>query len=214
MNQKEKKLFHQKEDSNSKIVQEEALRRLERGAKLVTAVHSDTACILQMPRGNLETIHPRTLLIAKLKRSIDNQNYLQAIESMRKHRINMNILFDHNPESFLNNLSVFAEKIDTPGLLNLFLTELNDDDTTTTFYRDHYEQKAAPKKDLNMNVISEKYPEKVMKVCSKLIQICQEVNKEKYFLVILSCHAKMKELEKALYKICQLKCKLILFVWI
>ena len=47
------------------------MRRVERGAKLLIALHSDTGCILQMPRGNLEAIHPRTLLISKLKSDID-----------------------------------------------------------------------------------------------------------------------------------------------
>ena len=51
-------------------MQEEALRRLERGAKLIIAIHSETGCILQMPRGNLETIHPRTLIVSKLKTEI------------------------------------------------------------------------------------------------------------------------------------------------
>ena len=53
------------------LVIEELFRRLERGSKLVTCLHNDTTCILQMPRGNLETIHPRTLVITKLKDNID-----------------------------------------------------------------------------------------------------------------------------------------------
>ena len=54
-----------------RMQQEETVRRVERGAKLLAALHSDTACILQMPRGNLELVHPRTLLVAKLKSDID-----------------------------------------------------------------------------------------------------------------------------------------------
>ncbi len=94
-----------------------------------------------MPRGNIEAIHPRTLLISKLKFDIDSLNYATVIETMRKHRINMNIVFDHNPDAFLAHLAEFVSKVDSPALLNLFLTELNDDDTTVTFYRDHYPQK-------------------------------------------------------------------------
>jgi elongator complex protein 1 len=85
-------------ESGSKKIHEEAFRRVERGAKLVNAIHYDTVCILQMPRGNLEAIHPRTLVISKLKSDIDNLKYLNAVERMRKHRVNMNILFDHNPK--------------------------------------------------------------------------------------------------------------------
>ncbi len=183
------------------------MRSLERGARLVLAVHNDTTCLLQMPRGNLEAIHPRTLLISKLKADINCRNYATAIEAMRKHRINMNILFDHDPEAFLANLAEFVSKIDQPALLNLFLTELSDNDTTTTFYKDHYPQKApALKKDLNSNVTNAPlFPDKVRRVCTGLVKICEEVNAAKYFLTVLSCHAKMKDLETGLYKICQLK---------
>lgn len=187
------------------------MRRLERGAKLVTAIHSETACIFQMPRGNLETIHPRTLLISKLKHNIDNMSYLTVVKSMRKHRINMNILFDHNPEKFLDNLFEFVKQIDDPTLLNLFLNEMNDDDSTQTFYRDHYPQKELAKKDINSNVLTAKFPEKISRLCTKLINICENLNYKKYFLVIMTCHAKMKELENALFKICQLKSKF--FEW-
>lgn len=88
------------DDSNVKTLKEETMHRVERGAKLITAILTDTNCILQMPRGNLESIHPRTLLIAKLKHKIDNLEYLETVQMMRKHRVNMNILFDHNPEVF------------------------------------------------------------------------------------------------------------------
>ena len=159
-----------------------------------------------MPRGNLEAIHPRTLLISKLKSDIDSRRYLTVVQTMRKHRINMNILFDHNPDGFLKNLAEFVKQVDTPALLNLFLTELNEDDTTATFYKDHYPQKKA-QKDKNNNIIMPKYPNKVFEVCSRFIQICEEVYPQKYFLVILSSHAKMKDLEQALYKICKLKSK-------
>jgi elongator complex protein 1 len=65
-----KKIFI-KDDLNGKKIQEESLRRIERGGKILIGLHSDTGCILQMPRGNLELIHPRTLVISKLKSDIN-----------------------------------------------------------------------------------------------------------------------------------------------
>ena len=38
------------DDVNAKTLKEETMHRVERGAKLVIAIHSDTNCILQMPR--------------------------------------------------------------------------------------------------------------------------------------------------------------------
>jgi elongator complex protein 1 len=45
-------------------------RRVERGSQIVTVVPSAMALVLQMPRGNLETINPRPLVIEVLKRDI------------------------------------------------------------------------------------------------------------------------------------------------
>jgi elongator complex protein 1 len=50
---------------------DEAQRRIERGAKIVHCVYDSTVCVLQMPRGNLEAISPRTLIIMKIKELID-----------------------------------------------------------------------------------------------------------------------------------------------
>ena len=49
---------------------DESIRRVERGSCIVTAIASDTRLVLQMPRGNLETIHPRALVIAAIKKSL------------------------------------------------------------------------------------------------------------------------------------------------
>lgn len=46
-------------------------RRVERGSKIVTAVPSVMSLVLQMPRGNLETVNPRPLVMAVVKRDLD-----------------------------------------------------------------------------------------------------------------------------------------------
>ena len=43
---------------------------------------------------------------------------------MRKHRINMNLLYDHNSDAFLDNVASFVEQIDNVNHINLFLTDL------------------------------------------------------------------------------------------
>ncbi len=45
-------------------------RRVERGSQIVTVVPSAMSLVLQMPRGNLETINPRPLVLEVLKRDI------------------------------------------------------------------------------------------------------------------------------------------------
>lgn len=46
-------------------------RAIERGAKLVHAIAMETTVVLQMPRGNLEAIHPRALSLNIIKSMID-----------------------------------------------------------------------------------------------------------------------------------------------
>lgn len=46
-------------------------RAVERGSRIVTAVGSATALVLQMPRGNLETVFPRPLVLKIVRRDID-----------------------------------------------------------------------------------------------------------------------------------------------
>lgn len=46
-------------------------RRVERGSRIVTAVPSAMSLVLQMPRGNLETVYPRPLVLEVVRQDID-----------------------------------------------------------------------------------------------------------------------------------------------
>lgn len=46
-------------------------RRVERGSRIVVAVPSNMSLVLQMPRGNLETINPRPLVMKIVSQDID-----------------------------------------------------------------------------------------------------------------------------------------------
>lgn len=50
---------------------ESEARRVERGSRIVTAVSSNMTLILQMPRGNLETVNPRPLVLEVVKKEVD-----------------------------------------------------------------------------------------------------------------------------------------------
>lgn len=50
---------------------DESIRRVERGSRIVTSVPDDTKLVLQMPRGNLETVHPRALVLSAVRRHLD-----------------------------------------------------------------------------------------------------------------------------------------------
>ena len=46
-------------------------RKVERGSRIVVAVPSAMSLVLQMPRGNLETINPRPLVMEVVKADLD-----------------------------------------------------------------------------------------------------------------------------------------------
>jgi elongator complex protein 1 len=73
-------------------------RLIERGANIIghEPGATGTKCILQMPRGNLEAFYPRDLLVERTKTLIDRKDYRNALKEMRRHRLNMNLIFDHS----------------------------------------------------------------------------------------------------------------------
>eukprot|EP00116_Pleurobrachia_bachei_P007841 sb/3468103/ len=82
------------------------IRSLERGARLVISDPLSSRVVLQMPRGNLELIHPRPLLLTHLAKLIEQNEYSTVFETVRKHRVNMNFVYDYHPEQFRGNISV------------------------------------------------------------------------------------------------------------
>jgi len=56
---------------SSTTVGSEMTRQIERGARIVRAVPKDTKLVLQMPRGNLEVIYPRSLVLSATRTHLD-----------------------------------------------------------------------------------------------------------------------------------------------
>jgi len=122
-------------------------RSIERGALLVGHEEGGTLVCMQMPRGNLESFHPRELLLRRIKCLLDQLKvtgllgiflsytmcncikFGEVMEEMRRHRINTNLLYDHDSKIFIANIGIFVAQIDVESL-NLFLTTLSDDDST------------------------------------------------------------------------------------
>jgi len=103
---------------------DERCRSIERGAKLVTVIPSIFAIILQMPRGNLETVYPRALVLAGIRDSIQAKKYKKAFIACRNHRVDMNILHDYNAEAFIADAELFVDQVGKSEYIDLFLSQL------------------------------------------------------------------------------------------
>ncbi|KAG9221313.1 hypothetical protein CCMSSC00406_0009424 [Pleurotus cornucopiae] len=100
-------------------------RRVERGSRIVVVVPSSMSLVLQMPRGNLETINPRPLVMEVVRQDIAQHNYRKAFLACRKHRIDFSVIVESNQEDFLENLPVFLEQVHEVDYINLFLTTIS-----------------------------------------------------------------------------------------
>nr|XP_006133345.1 elongator complex protein 1 [Pelodiscus sinensis] len=185
--------------SGSSTPNNETLRKVERGSRIVTVVPQDTKLILQMPRGNLETVHHRALVLAQIRKWLDRLMFKEAFECMRKLRINLNLLYDHNPKVFLENVETFIKQIESVNYINLFFTELKEEDFTKTMYPSPVSSSVQPQEYPGQN--------KVDLVCDAMRAAMENINPQKYCLSILTSHVKKStpELEIALQKVQELR---------
>ncbi|XP_061492160.1 elongator complex protein 1 isoform X2 [Rhineura floridana] len=184
---------------NSSVPNSETLRKVERGSRIVTIVPQETKLILQMPRGNLETVHHRALVLAQVRKWLDGLQFKEAFECMRKLRINLNLIYDHNPKVFLENVETFIKQIDSVNYINLFLTELKEEDFTKTMY--------PPLDPASVRELRNSDRKKVDLICDAMRAAMENISAPKYCLSILTSHVKKSppELETALQRIRELR---------
>jgi elongator complex protein 1 len=107
-------------------------RNVERGAKVVVVLPKKPAVVVQMPRGNLELVHPRALVLRQSVHLIDKGEYSAAFALLRRHRVDLNLIVDLDPTEFLDGgrAELFLEHISSIDHLNLFISSLQNDDST------------------------------------------------------------------------------------
>ncbi|KAH8921164.1 IkappaB kinase complex, IKAP component [Atractiella rhizophila] len=111
-------------------------RFVERGSRIVTVVASTMTVVLQMPRGNLETISPRPLVLEIVKNRIDEKKYREAYLACRKNRIDLNLICDHNPQVFLDDVAQVVDQVNDVDMLNVLLSSLSETNACNTKYAD------------------------------------------------------------------------------
>ncbi|WVW79282.1 hypothetical protein I302_101249 [Kwoniella bestiolae CBS 10118] len=154
-------------------------RRVERGSLIVTACESSMSLVLQMPRGNLETVYPRALVLAVVKQDVLSGNYRNAFLQCRKHRLDLNVLYDLDPSQFMKNLKDFVEQVPEVDYLNLFVSSLSPADSARVLYGDHSKDPSSS---------SSKPVDKVNSLCDSLRSILEDRGVEQYVETILTTH--------------------------
>lgn len=86
-------------------------RAYEQGGLLVTAPPDAAQAVLQMPRGNLEAVAPRVLVLAHIADRLQEGDYAAAWESAITSRVDLNCLVDFAWPAFLSAAGAFVAAV-------------------------------------------------------------------------------------------------------
>ena len=81
-----------------------------------------------MPRGNLEGIQPRIILLKEVIGLIKETCYRKAFLLLRQHKLDINLIYDVDPELFLSNIGKFVRVVKKVDYLNLFVNSLRNEE--------------------------------------------------------------------------------------
>ncbi|GFT12842.1 elongator complex protein 1 [Trichonephila clavipes] len=184
---------------NSPLPSDVQSQRIEKGARIIIAPYNRTSVILQMPRGNLETIHPRALVLSSICKYLDDLQFGKAADLAKRQRIDLNILYDHNPQQFLSHIDIVIEQINSPSDLNLLIASLKNEDIRTTMYPLTF-------KEIDKNN-SSSYDNKINIICDAIGKFLDGKNDNRYYHTLLASFVKKEpsELDLALIRLKTLK---------
>jgi elongator complex protein 1 len=179
---------------------DETSRRLERGSKIVMATQHKPSLVLQMPRGNLETISPRAFVLATIREDLKALNFRSAFVACRKNRIDLNILYDDSPERFVEHIRTFIEQVSEVDYLNLFLSNLRNEDTLVTMYR-------RGGRTADQLTAASGVENKVNSICEAVRNVLIELGREHYMQSILSTYVRSSppDIESAMALLSELR---------
>ncbi|EDR26456.1 ikappab kinase complex-associated protein, putative [Entamoeba dispar SAW760] len=100
------------------------IRSIERGSSIISYVPNDTKLIFQMPRGNLEVIHPRGVILDIIIDLLKKKDYKQTFEIVRRHKINYNFIRDYAFNQILDDIPIIITQIGSADHINAFLLSL------------------------------------------------------------------------------------------
>jgi elongator complex protein 1 len=154
---------------------DERCRSIERGAVLIMVIPSTYAVVLQMPRGNLETIFPRVLVVAGIRKHLIDRDYKKAFLACQSHQVDLNLLHDYRPDHFMENIDLFIDQLKKASRVDEFLSKLKEEDVSRTMYKDTLaafgpeERMSAPDRDpLSTNAAAPSQG-KVNRICDAFI---------------------------------------------
>ncbi|KAL4852847.1 Elongator complex protein 1 [Chlorella vulgaris] len=199
----------------SAIVAGVTVRNIEQHGMLVAAPPGGVQVVLQMPRGNLEAIRPRALVLPAMAAALDAGDFAAAWELATVNRLDLNVLVDYAWPRFLGLADAFAEQVPSDQDLADLLSALSEADTAAPggLYAAalppaptppppaaaaEAEPAGAPSPPQADAGSAAQGAGKVAAVCRAVRAALERRDQVRYLRAILTSHAKCGELEAAL----------------
>ena len=101
------------------------VRSIEEGAVLLACPWNTVDVVLQAPRGNLEVIRPRALVLPAVGCALESKKYKNAWTLATVNRLDLNILADYEWPTILEEIGMFMEAVGSDTDIAGFLQALN-----------------------------------------------------------------------------------------
>ncbi|CAG9862706.1 unnamed protein product [Phyllotreta striolata] len=114
-------------------------REIEQGATILACTNLlFPQIILQLPRGNIETIGCKLMTIDLVEKLLNEGSWEEAIRIIRTEKVNWNVLIDLNPERFNDHIEDFVKATRNNTMLSNIVTEFNTKENCfDTFYKNY-----------------------------------------------------------------------------
>lgn len=89
------------------------------------------------------------MVVSMVQKHVSALNYKEAIMLVKKHRLDFNIMIDHDAKLFMSNIIRFIDQIENKTLLNFFLNEITENDSTKNVYKNYYKENKEENKTYN-----------------------------------------------------------------
>ena len=114
----------------AKTAADATTRQVEDGARIVACAPGTTSVVLQMPRGNLETVAPKALVLPAVACALRAGRYKDAYKLAAKQRVDLNLIVDYGWPNFIDATEAFVKDVDSAEAIMELLESLDDEDIT------------------------------------------------------------------------------------
>ncbi|KAK9808650.1 hypothetical protein WJX72_001296 [[Myrmecia] bisecta] len=179
------------------------IRAVEQGSRLVAAPPDLMLVVMQMPRGNLEAVYPRALVLAAIAERLEVHDFAAAYQLAARHRVDLNVLVDYKWPEFLAHAPEFVHALRSDQDITDLLAALQPG--STTGLRGLYFN-AMPSQSSVQGDLDDQGPQnKVGQVAHALQAAMQAMDSAAFLKPMLTSHAVLGDLEGALALIKRVK---------